>query len=207
MIKKIKMNNAISRMENLKIKTILKDHLIITLFGLATAVLAVFLSDIIIFPMTYFAVRNVDIFNIIFKYSLLFLIIFSLSTATFLKARSMHRDDKSSPEIIYSLLVRLIPAFIIIFLLIKFSDIIRINSKLFLSLIILMLVIAILFKISSLFKGGNSFLSIVLHLLIRMVQSTGFLLAFILILSVVILIIYILFNMNYYHLHRIAGGA
>ena len=207
MIKKIKMNNGKNRLETIQIKSVLKEHLIISLFGSATAVLAVMLADIIIFPMTFFAVRNVDIFNIIFKYSLLFLIVFSLSIAAFLKARSMHRDGRNSSLIAYSLLIRIIPALIIIFLMIKFSGLFHINSRIFLSAVCLMLIIAIFFKIKSLVREGNSFLSIIVHLIVRFLQSAGFFLAFILIISIVILIIYFLFSMNYYHLHRISGGA
>lgn len=207
MIKKIKMNDGKNSMEKLKIKSIMKELLTISLFGLATALLAVFLSDIIIFPMTYFAVKNVDIFNLMFKYSLLFLIMFSLSIATFIKARSLYRDGKTSSAIIYSMLIRIIPAFFIIFILAMISDIFYINSRLFLLLILMMLVVAVFFKIKSLLKEGNSFLSIFLHLHIRLVQSAGFFLAFILIISIVFLVIYLLFSSNYYHLHRIAGGA
>ena len=203
----IKMNNGSNSPEKSKIKAIMKEHLTISLFGLATALLAVFLSDIIIFPMTYFAVKNVDIFNLIFKYSLLFLIIFSLSIATFIKARSMHRDGKTSALIIYGILIRIIPAFGIIFILAWITDIFYINPKLFLSLIVLMFVIAVFFKIKSLLKEGNSFISIILHLNVRLFQNTGFLLVFILIISILFLIIYLLFSLNYYHLHRIAGGA
>jgi hypothetical protein len=201
------MNDGKNRLENLKIKTLMKEHLTITLFGLAMSLIAVFLSDIIIFPITYFAVRNVDIFNVIFKYSLLLLIVFSLSAAVFLKGRAMYRDEKSSSAIIYSILIRLIPAFIIIFMLIKISGIIYISFRLFFFLILIMLITAIFFKIRSLFKDGNSFLQIVMHLFVRFFQTAGFFLAFILILSVVILIIYLLFSMNYYYLHRMAGGA
>lgn len=207
MIKKIKMNNCENSTEKLKIKGIIKEHLTITLFGLATAILAVFLSDIIIFPMTCFAVRNVDIFNLLFKYSLVFLIIFSLSIATFIKGRSIYRDGKTSAAIIYSILIRLIPAFCIIFVLAVITDIFNINYRLFLALIILMLTVAVFCKIKSMLNEGNSILPIFLHLNLRLLQTAGFVLAFILIISMALLVIYILFTSNYYHLHRLAGGA
>ena len=146
MIKKIKMNSGKNALENGNLKSKMKEHLSISLFTLITAFLALFLTDMIIFPLTYYSVRNVDIFNIFFKYSLLFLIIATLSVISFLKARSLHRDGKAPSFVMYMLFIRIIPALITLFFLVKISDIFHINSVLFFLFILVMMSDCTFFK-------------------------------------------------------------
>ncbi len=146
MIKKIKMNDDKSRLESGTIKAKMKELLSISLFTLIAAALALFLADLIFFPLAYYSVRNVDIFNILFRYTGIFFIAAFLGTLFFVKVRTLHRD-------------------------------------------------------------GKTLKSIILYVFLRPVQYAGLFLFIMLLIALLIGIIYFLFSSNYYHLHRIAGGA
>lgn len=67
-----KMNDDKSRLESGTIKAKMKELLSISFFTIIAAALALFLADLIFFPIAYYSVRNVDIFNILFKYTGIF---------------------------------------------------------------------------------------------------------------------------------------
>lgn len=146
MRKKKKMNNEKSRLESGTIKSRMKELVSISLFTLIAAFLALFLADLIFFPLAYYSVRNVDIFNILFKYSGIFFISAIMMILLFLKVRSLHRD-------------------------------------------------------------GKTIKSIMVYVFIRPFQYIGFFIFILVLIALIIMIIYYLFSSNYYHLHRIAGGA
>ena len=146
MTKKIKMNDNKNRFENGTLKGRMKELLSISFFTLVAVFLSIFLADIIIFPLTYYSIRNVDIFNILFKYTGIAVI-----------------------------------SFVLIFLLFN--------------------------KVKTLYRDGNSFKSILIYVFLRPFQYTGFFLFTLILIAAIILVIYFIFSSNYYHLHRIAGGA
>ncbi len=146
MTEKIKMNDEKSRLESGTIKSKMKELVSISLFTLIAVFLSLFLADIIFFPLAYYSVRNVDIFNILFKYSAIFFIISIMVILLFLKVRSLHRD-------------------------------------------------------------GKTVKSIIIYAFLRPFQYMGFFIFTLFMIALIIMVIYFLFSSNYYHLHRIAGGA
>lgn len=141
-----KMNDDKSRLESGTIKAKMKELLSISIFTLIAAALALFLADLIFFPIAYYSVRNVDIFNILFKYTAIFFLAAFLITLLFVKIRSLHRD-------------------------------------------------------------GRTVKSIIIYVFLRPVQYAGLFIFIMLLIALLITVIYFLFSSNYYHLHRIAGGA
>jgi len=144
--KMIKMNNDKNRMESKSIKEKMKELVSISGFTLLAAFLALFLADLVFFPLAYYSVRNVDVFNILFKYT----------GITFVSA---------------------------------------------------VLILLLFLKVKTLYKNGNTLKSIIAYVFLRPFQYIGFLIFVLLVLALLVAVIYILFSSNYYHLHRIAGGA
>jgi len=146
MTEKKKMNDDKSRLESGTIKSKMKELISISLFTLIAVFLSLFLADLIFFPLAYYSVRNVDIFNILFKYSAMFFISLIMTSLLFLKVRSLHRD-------------------------------------------------------------GKTLKSIFIYVFLRPLQYMGFFTFTLFMIALIIMVIYFLFSSNYYHLHRIAGGA
>ncbi len=144
--KMIKMNDEKNRMESKSIKEKMKELVSISGFTLLAAFLALFLADLVFFPLAYYSVRNVDIFNILFRYT----------GITFVSA---------------------------------------------------VLILLLFLKVKTLYKNGSTLKSIIVYVFLRPFQYIGFLIFVLLILALLVAIIYLLFSSNYYHLHRIAGGA
>lgn len=140
------MNNDKSSLDSRSIKEKMKELLSISGFTLLTAFLALFLADLIFFPLAYYSVRNVDIFNLLFKYITIIFAAIVLITLLFL-------------------------------------------------------------KVKMLYKNGNSVKSILTYVFLRPFQYIGFLFFVLILLAILISIIYLVFSSNYYHLHRLAGGA
>ncbi len=145
-LKKKKMNDGKNSFENGTLKGKMKELSSISFFTLIALILALVLADLIFFPLTYYSIRNVDIFNIVFKYTAVFFMVSILTVLLYLKVRTRHRD-------------------------------------------------------------GESVLSIIKYVLLRPFQYSGFFIFVLLLISLMLIIIYFLFSSNYYHLHRIAGGA
>lgn len=146
MIKKRKMNNGKNGLESESIKGKMKEILSISFFTLIAAFMALLLADLIFFPLAYFSVRNVDIFNFLFKYTAVFFIAAALLTLLFIKVRSLRRD-------------------------------------------------------------GKNLRSIIIYIFVRPFQYFIFFIFVLLLIALLIAVIYFIFSSNYYHLHRIAGGA
>jgi len=140
------MNDEKNRFESGTIKGKMKELLSISVFTLIAVFLALFLADLIFFPLAYYTVRNVDIFNILFKYTGISAVVLLMSSLLFLKVRSLYRDGKSTG-------------------------------------------------------------SIIRYVFLRPLQYTGFFIFVLILTGLIIMVIYLLFSSNYYHLHRIAGGA
>jgi len=140
------MNNENKSFETGSIKGKMKEILSISFFTLIAVFMALFLADLIFFPLAYYSVRNVDIFNIIFKYSAYFCLSFIMTAL-------------------------------------------------------------LLIKVKTLYRNGNTLKSIIGYVFLRPFQYIGFLIFVLFIMALLITIIYLLFSSNYYHLHRIAGGA
>ncbi|PKL16185.1 MAG: hypothetical protein CVV49_17535 [Spirochaetae bacterium HGW-Spirochaetae-5] len=146
MKKMIKMNKDKNSLESGSIKDKMKELLSISGFTLLAAFMALILADLVFFPLAYYSVRNVDIFNILFRYTA---VIFTVSV----------------------------------------------------------LIILLVLKIRTLHKNGNTLKSIIRYVFLRPFQYAGFLIFVLILLSLLITVIYLLFSSNYYHLHRLAGGA
>ena len=106
MKKKIKMNNTKNSYESGSIKGKMKELSSISFFTLIAAIMSLFLADLIFFPLAYYSVRNVDIFNIVFKYTGMFFITAVLIILLYLKVRSRYRDGESAGSIIKYVLLR-----------------------------------------------------------------------------------------------------
>lgn len=144
--KMIKMNDEKSRLDSRSLKEKMKELLSISGFTLLAAFLALVLADLIFFPLAYYSVRNVDIFNTMFRYT----------------------------GIAFTAAV---------------------------------LIILLFLKVKTLYKNGNTLKSIIVYVFLRPFQYIGFLIFILFLLALLITIIYLLFSSNYYHLHRLAGGA
>jgi|GEM_PF-422868 len=88
----------------------------ILVFTLIAAAVAILLSDILIFPITYYSVNNIYIFNIVFKYACIFFIITACLLLLFFRVRSLHREGSSTGAIIKYIFLRPIKYFGLIFL-------------------------------------------------------------------------------------------
>lgn len=140
------MNEDKNRFETGTLKGRMKEILSISFFALIAVFVSILLSDIIFFPIAYYSVRNVDIFNILFKYTGLSVISILMITLLYFKVRSLNRDG---------------------------------------------------------YTAG----SIIIYVIRRPFQYLGFFIFVLLLISLLIILTYFLFSSNYYHLHRIAGGA
>jgi len=212
MIKKIKMNDEKNRFESGTLKSRMKELLSITLFTIIAVLLALVLADLIFFPLTYYSVRNVDYFNILFRYAGIFCISAFMLILLFLKVRSLYRDGDT---VIYKFIVAYMVLFSadlilspIAYFFVKnillLNVCLKITGVFFASAF---LVILIFLKVRSLHRDGNTVKSIILYVLLRPLQYIGFFIFVMILISLLIMIIYFLFSSNYYHLHRIAGGA
>ena len=133
-------------LESRTLRSKIKEITAISFFTVTAAAASIILADIIVFPLTHFAVKNVDIFNLLFKNLLLITILLFL---------------------IYSLVK----------------------------------------KYRKLTDEGLSLKNILLYFLKRPFHYGSLFLSFILISSLVILILYFLFSLNYYYLYKISGGV
>ena len=128
--KKIMMNEDKNRFETGTLKGRMKEILSISFFALIAVFVSILLSDIIFFPIAYYSVRNVDIFNILFKYTGLSVISILMITLLYFKVRSLNRDGYTAGSIIiYVYQAALsIPWF---FYFCSFTDIIAYNTYIF----------------------------------------------------------------------------
>ena len=95
-----------NNLDNNSIVDKIKELILILIFTLISAAVAILLSDIIFFPITYYAVNNINIFNIAFIYVFIFFIITICSLLVFFKIRSLHRDGNSTGAIIKYIFLR-----------------------------------------------------------------------------------------------------
>ena len=103
-------------LDNNSIISKIKELILILIFTLISASVSILLSDIFFFPITYYSINNIDIFNICFKYACLLFIIITCSLLFFFKIRSLHRDGNSTGAIIKYIFLRPIQYFGFIFL-------------------------------------------------------------------------------------------
>lgn len=74
-------------------------------------------------------------------------------------------------------------------------------------LISLIMITLLFLKIRSLHRDGKTVKSIIIYVFLRPFQYMGFFVFTLFMVALIIMVIYFLFSSNYYHLHRIAGGA
>ena len=110
------MSEKKNSLDNNSIMSKIKELISILLFTLISASVAILLSDIFIFPITYYSVNNVDVFNIAFRYTCVAFIIITCSLLLFLKVRSLRRDGNSTRAILKYIFLRPIQYFGFIFL-------------------------------------------------------------------------------------------
>ena len=73
-------------------KSKIKEIAAISFFTLLAAIASIFLADIIVYPLTGFAVKNVDIYNLIFE-NLLFILIIAFLIYSFIKKYKTLSED------------------------------------------------------------------------------------------------------------------
>jgi len=93
-------------LDNNSIVNKIKELILILIFTLISAAVAILLADIFFFPLTYYSVNNINIFNIAFKYAFIFFIIVICSLLLLFKVRSLYRDGNSTSAIIAYILLR-----------------------------------------------------------------------------------------------------
>ena len=97
-----KRNNS----ENNSIFSKIKELILILIFTLISAAVAILLSDILIFPVSYYSINNINIFNIWFKYTCILFIVVTCSLFIFFKVRSLRRDGNSTGAILKYICLR-----------------------------------------------------------------------------------------------------
>lgn len=139
------LSNEHNTLESKSLRSKVKEIAAISLFIVIAAAASIFLADIIVFPLTHFAVRRVDIFNLIFKNMLLLIVLVFLCYTLIKKYRKLIDEGLS---------------------------------------------------------GKN----IAIYFLKRPLHYGSLILSFLFISSLLITILYLLFNLNYYYLYKISGG-
>lgn len=85
-------SNGQNTLESRTVRSKVKEIAAISLFTIIAAVASILLADLIVFPLTHFAVKRVDIFNIVFK-NLLLLIVFIILCFSFIKKYRALSDE------------------------------------------------------------------------------------------------------------------
>jgi len=93
-------------LDNNSIASKLKELILILVFTLISAAVAILLSNLVIFPITYYSINNVNVFNIYFKYSFILFIIITCSLLLLFKVRSLHKDGNSAGAILAYIFLR-----------------------------------------------------------------------------------------------------
>ncbi len=101
-----KLNNDKNSLESGSIKDKMKELLSISGFTLLAAFLALFLGDLFFFPLAYYSVRNVDIFNILFRYTAIIFTVSVFIILLFIKIRALHKNGDSLKTIIKYVFLR-----------------------------------------------------------------------------------------------------
>ena len=99
--KMIKMNDEKSRLDSRSLKEKMKELLSISGFTLLAAFLALVLADLIFFPLAYYSVRNVDIFNTMFRYTGIVFIATVLVILLFIKVKTLYKNGNTLKSIIF----------------------------------------------------------------------------------------------------------
>ena len=100
------MSEKRNSLDNNSIVGKIKELILILIFTLISAAVAILLSDIFIFPITYYSISNVDIFNIAFKYVCIIFILTVGCLLLFFKVRSLYRDGNSTSDILAHIVLR-----------------------------------------------------------------------------------------------------
>ena len=99
-------SNEPDRLESRSIKSKMKEVTAIALFTLAAALASVILADTVFFPLTRFAVKNVDIFNLIFRNLLLLVILVFLVYKIVSNYRRLSEDGMRLTAILFYFIKR-----------------------------------------------------------------------------------------------------
>lgn len=93
-----------NNLESRTIRSKVREITAISLFTIVAAASSILLADLIVFPLTHFAVNNVNIFNLIFKNLLLVLIIIILIYTLIKKYNKLAEEGLlTGPIILYFL--------------------------------------------------------------------------------------------------------
>ena len=95
-----------NRLDSNSIVSKLKELILILVFTLIAAAVAIILSDILVFPLTCYSINNIDIFNIAFKYAFISFITVTFLLLLFFKVRSLYKDGNSIRDIIKYIILR-----------------------------------------------------------------------------------------------------
>ncbi len=99
-------NNDQNTLVSRSVKSKVKEITAISLFTILAAIASILLADLIVFPLTHFAVRRVDIFNFIFKNLLLIIILIILCYSFIKKYRKLKDEGLNARYIILYFLKR-----------------------------------------------------------------------------------------------------
>jgi len=98
--------NGQNTLESRTVRSKVKEIAAISLFTIIAAIASILLADLIVFPLTHFAVKRVDIFNLVFK-NLLLLIVFIILCFSFIKKyRTLSDEGLTSKYIVLYFLKR-----------------------------------------------------------------------------------------------------
>lgn len=106
-MKKMKIqSDGQNTLESRTVRSKVREIVAISLFTIAAAVASIILADLMIFPLTHFAVRNVDIFNLLFKNLLLLIVFLFLCYTLVRRYRKLADEGLSARYILIYLLKR-----------------------------------------------------------------------------------------------------
>ncbi len=89
-----------------RLKERIKEISILALFTIATAVISLILMDIIILPLTIFAISNVSLYTTLFKIVALFCIFFIPLYMIYIRVRELKKNGIKNKEVFKILLIK-----------------------------------------------------------------------------------------------------
>jgi len=115
MIKMKIQNNDQSTLESSTVKSKIKEIAAISMFTIIAAVASILLADLIVFPLTHFAVKRVDIFNLVFENLLLLVFLIFLCLSFIKKFRKLSEEGLNARYKILYFLKRPVHYFSLVF--------------------------------------------------------------------------------------------
>jgi hypothetical protein len=99
MMKKVKVQSN-SNNENRTLKDKIKEIAGIAILTVVASIVSIVISDLIIYPLTIFSMNNVDVFNSVFKFAVLFLLILFIAIKIYRSFKRLKNNNTSFGNII-----------------------------------------------------------------------------------------------------------